>query len=83
MKYDDYEKVECNNYPNDNISVEIGKKNKKFKSFKGLNGQKTLDIAYSVAIFGAAFAVIMLVSSIITLASSGTLAQTFLSVFGR
>lgn len=83
MKYDDYEKVECNNYPNDNITYELGKKSKKFKTSKGLDKKRVLDVAYSAAIFGAAFAVIMLVSSIITLASSGTLAQTFMAIFGR
>lgn len=82
MKYDDYEKVECNNYPNDNISVELGKRYKKTKGFN-LDKKKAFDLAYTAAIFGAAFAVIMLVSSIITLASSGTLAQTFLSIFGK
>ena len=83
MKYDDYEKVECNNYPNENIIVELGKRPKKFKGFKSLDKKKALDVAYTAAIFGAAFAVIMLISSIITLASSGTLAQTFLNIFGK
>lgn len=86
MKYDDYEKVECNNYPNDNVSVELGRKTKKIKwlkDLKSLDKQKAFNVAYTAAIFGAAFAVIMLISSIITLASSGTLAQTFMSIFGR
>lgn len=83
MKYDDYEKVECNNYPNDNITIELGKKSKRARSFKGLDRKKTLDVVYTAAIFGAAFAVIMLVSSVITLASSGTLVQTFMTIFGK
>lgn len=81
MKYDDYEKAECNNYPNDNISVELGKKRSR-KRDKQRSG-RALDIAYAAAIFGAAFAVIMLISSVITLASSGTLVQTFMNIFGR
>ncbi|MDE6967901.1 MAG: hypothetical protein K2P12_04505, partial [Clostridia bacterium] len=80
MKYDDYEKVECNNYPNDNITIDLGKR---YKKFRGIDKKKAFDTVYTAAIFGAAFAVIMLVSSIITLASSGTLAQTFMSMFGR
>ena len=83
MKYDDYEKVECNNYPNENISVELGKKYRKFKGFKNIDKKKAFDIAYTAAIFGADFAVIMLVSSVITLASSGTLVQTFMTMFGK
>lgn len=83
MKYDDYEKVECNNYPNDNITIELGKKSKRVKAFKGFDKKKTLDVAYTAAILGAAFAVIMLVSSVITLASSGTLVQTFMTIFGK
>ena len=85
MKYDDYEKVECNNYPNENITIEQGKKFRKFKglNFKNIDKKKAFDIAYTAAIFGAAFAVIMLISSVITLASSGNLAQTFMNMFGR
>ena len=83
MKYDDYEKVECNNYPNENITVELGKNHKKFKGLKSIDKKKAFDVAYTAAIFGACFAVIMLISSVITLASSGTLAQTFMSMFGR
>lgn len=83
MKYDDYEKVECNNYPNENITVELGKRPKKLKGLKGFDVKKAFDVAYTAAIFGAAFAVIMLISSVITLASSGNLAQTFLNIFGR
>ncbi len=83
MKYDDYEKVECNNYPNENITVELGRRPKKLKGLKGFDGKKAFDVAYTAAIFGAAFAVIMLISSVITLASSGNLAQTFLNIFGR
>ncbi len=83
MKYDDYEKVECNNYPNENITVEQGKKYRKFKGLKNIDKKKAFDVAYTAAIFGAAFAVIMLISSVITLASSGTLVQTFMNMFGR
>lgn len=83
MKYDEYEKVECNNYPNDNITYELGKKSKRLKFGKEFDKKKALDVAYTAAIFGAAFALIMLVSSIITLASSGTLVQTFMTMFGR
>ena len=39
MKYDDYEKVECNNYPNENITVELGRRPKKLKGLKGFDGK--------------------------------------------
>lgn len=78
MKYDDYEKVECVNYPNDNITIQTGKKHRKSGVF---DKTKLFDTVYTGVIFMTAFAVILLVSSIITLATSGNLASTFISIF--
>jgi len=55
MKYDDYEKVECNNYPNENITVELGRRPKKLKGLKGFDGKKAFDVAYTAAIFDCIF----------------------------
>lgn len=78
MKYDDYEKVECNNYPNDNITIQTGKKHKKQWT---IDKKKIFDTVYTGVIFMTAFATILLLSSIITLATSGSLASTFISIF--
>lgn len=78
MKYDDYEKVQCNNYPNDNIIVQTGKRHRK----SWVNDKKKLfDTVYAGVIFMTAFATIMLLSSIITLATTGSLAAVFTSIF--
>ncbi len=76
MKYDDFEKVECRDYPNENISVQMGKKKKSL-----LEGKNTMDLALSGVLFATSFALVLLFTSVISLAVSGNLATTIMSIF--
>lgn len=81
MKYDELDKVECNNYPNSNVVRKMGKKiNHKF--LDRFDDKKHLyDIALSSVIFCTSFALVLLFTSIISMAVSGILVETFTSIF--
>ncbi len=76
MKYDDFEKVECKDYPNENISKEMGKRKKGF-----LEGKNTLDLALSGVLCATSFALVLLFTSVISLAVSGDLSAAISSIF--
>ena len=78
MKYDDLEKIECNSYPNLNVVLEKNRVKPKMKiELKG----KTFDTVLGGVMYMASFAVVLLATSMISLAASGNLVSTFMSVF--
>lgn len=80
MKYDELEKVEAENYPNDYLIKDISKK--KRLRMKGLRKSfSAFDVAVAGAIFCASFALIMLLTSVISLAVGGILSETFTALF--
>ena len=77
MKYDDFEKVESRDYPNENITVEMGRRKKSL-----LEGKNPMDLAISGVLFATSFALVLLFTSVISLAVSGNLATTIMNIFG-
>lgn len=78
MKYDDFEKVESTDYPNENVVIKNGKYDKlKSKVFS----KNRLDMAISGVFFATSFALVLLFTSIITLAVSGDLSVVLTNLF--
>lgn len=73
MKYDEFEKIECNNYPNNNIIVESDYKPKK-NLWKKLQSNDTVIACVACC---AVLTCVLLLSSVIALAIGGNLGMIF------
>lgn len=78
MKYDDFDKVESVDYPNENVVITHGKYKKNKLKFDGNNA---MDIALGGVFFATSFALVLLFTSVITMAVNGNLTSTLLSIF--
>lgn len=75
MKFDEIEKTESNSYPRNNITRESASKSRKKR-----DKNRVLDIAVVGSIFSALAMVVMLMTSVVSMAMDGVLGEVFKSL---